>query len=292
MKIKKKHKITAIGLALFLVLCCPVAALAFDPWSNVSGYWISADGKTPIKGALKKGITITKYQNRAGEINWKEVSRGDISFAMVRLGYYNDPDPYFKVNMTGAASVGMDTGVCFYGNATTVEGARREARYVLDMVKEYRVSYPIAYDVESQELLEEGFTRSQITDQVEAFCKVIEDAGYRAVIFGTNEWLTLHMDTKRLPYDIWYSRYGLANNFENRTLWRCTDMGTVRGIEGSVCLEFVFEDYGKTYKGTGWRMINGKRYYFEDHRLIKNITMEIDGSVYSFDKDGNARMSK
>lgn len=284
---KTRHKVAALGLAVLFVIYCPMQVLAFEPWSKVGGYWISADGKTPIKEAVEKGITVTKYQNTAGEINWKMVVQDHISFAMVRLGYYKDPDPYFKENMRGAKSVGIATGVCFYGDAFNVDEAKKEARYVLDIVKEYEVAYPIAYDVESEELLKSGLTKAQITEQVGAFCKIIEDAGYKAVIFGSNDWLTQHMDTKKLPYDVWYSRYGLANSFENRTLWRCTDMGTVKGIEGNVCLEFSFEDYHKTYLGTGWRVINGKRYYFRNHKMVKNSTLKIDDTLYSFDGNGN-----
>jgi GH25 family lysozyme M1 (1,4-beta-N-acetylmuramidase) len=289
MKMNRRYKAIILVLAVLFIIQYPREVLAFEPWTNVDGDWISADGRTPIKGAVKKGITVTKYQNRAGEINWKRVAQDHISFVMVRLGYYDDPDPYFKNNMAGAESVGIETGVCFYGEAIDVEGAEAEARYVLDTVKDYRVSYPIAYDVESEELLERGLTKSQITEQVKAFCKVIEDAGYRAVIFGSNDWLTQHLDMKTLSYDVWYSRYGLANQFENRTLWRCTDSGNVGGIEGNVCLEFVFVDYGTVFSGTGWRSINGKTYYFQNYKMTKNSTLQIEGSTFYFDREGNPR---
>ena len=289
---KKKDKMIALAMAVLLGLGSPFRAFGFDPWSNVNGYWISADGKAVVKGALAKGFTITKYQNRAGDINWKEIAKSDVSFVMVSLGYYKDMDPFFKDNMSNATSVGLETGVCFYGNAVDVKGAEQEARYVLDMVKDSKVSYPIAYDVESQELLSQGLTKSQITDQVLAFCKVIEDAGYKAAVLGNNEWLTQHMETKRLAYDIWYSRYGMAHTFENRTLWRCTDNGTVPGIKGSVCLEFVFENYKETYAGTGWRTINGKTYYFRDHEMVKKAVLKIEDTMYFFDEDGNYRLTK
>ena len=149
---KKKDKMIALAMAVLLGLGSPFRAFGFDPWSNVNGYWISADGKAVVKGALAKGFTITKYQNRAGDINWKEIAKSDVSFVMVSLGYSKDMDPFFKDNMSNATSVGLETGVCFYGNAVDVKGAEQEARYVLDMVKDYKVSYPIAYDVESQEL--------------------------------------------------------------------------------------------------------------------------------------------
>lgn len=292
MKIKRRDRIAALGLAMLFSILCPLAALGFEPWSNVDGRWVAADGKSVIEGALKKGVTITKYQNRAGDIDWNRLAEENISFVMVRLGYYQELDPYFKTNMSGAEAAKLDTGVCFYSKAADVEGARQEARYVLEVVKDYRVSYPIAYDVESEVLLEKGLTKAQITEQVGAFCKVIEDAGYKAMIFGDNDWLTQHLDVKKLDYDVWYSRYGVISNFDHRTLWRCTDQGTVKGIQGNVCLEFAFEDYEKSFSGDGWRVINGKRYYFKNHWMAKDVALQIDGIVYFFDKEGNPGLRK
>ncbi len=291
MKIKKRYKIAVFGLAIILSSLFPLSVFGFEPWSNVDGKWIAADGKSVIEGALKKGVTITKYQNRSGNIDWNQLIKDNISFVMVRLGYYHDLDPYFKSNMSGSQEAKLDTGVCFYGKAVDVEGAKQEARYVLEIVKDYRISYPIAYDVESEDLLEKGLTKAQITEQVGAFCKVIEDAGYKAMIFGEHEWLTQHLDMKKLDYDVWYSCYGITNNFDNRTLWRCTDQGSVKGIEGNVCLEFAFEDYEKSFPADGWRVINGKRYYFKNHWLAKDIALQIEGVVYFFDKEGNLKLT-
>lgn len=286
MKIKMRGRLVSLALAAAFVAGMAGRSFAFTPWSNVNGQWVSSDGRTTIKGAVEKGVTITKYQNIAGEINWKQVALEDISFAMVRLGYYDDLDPYFDENMKGAESVGIKTGVCFYGDAMGVEEAREEARYVLDIIKDYKVSYPVGYDIESPELLNKKLSKQQITEQVNAFCETIEEAGYRVVVYGNNEWLTRHMEILKVPYDVWYSRYDIANNFHNRTLWRCTDKGRVSGIKGKICLEFSFEDYDDAFESTGWREINGVEYYFEDYQMVKNKTVNIEGEVYQFDKNG------
>ena len=286
MSIKAKDKIMALVMAAVVCIASPVTAWAFEPWTNVNGKWVGADGKTVIKEAVEKGITIGKYQNRAGIVNWKKLVLQDISFAMVRLGYYDDPDPYFDENMRGAQSVGIKTGVCFYGSASSIEAAKEEARYVLDIVKDYKVSYPIGYDIESSSLLELKLSKKQITEQVNAFCEVIEEAGYRVVVFGDYSWLTRHMDSRSIPYDIWYSRYGMSHQFQNRTLWRCTERASLDGIKGSVCLEFSFENYEDAFLGTGWRYINGNEYYFENYEMVKNTSMDIDGESYVFDADG------
>ena len=56
--------------------------------------------------------------------------------------------------MQEAINHGIRTGVFLYTQAMDEETAREEARFVLDKVKDYPLSYPIAYDVESQYLLD------------------------------------------------------------------------------------------------------------------------------------------
>ncbi|MDO4267665.1 MAG: GH25 family lysozyme [Eubacteriales bacterium] len=271
-----------------------------------NGQFIRANG-TAVEGALAKGVTVSKYQNRAGDIDWAAAAGDGVTFAMIRLGYFNDLDPYFAENMQNAAAAGIHTGVFFYTQALDEETARQEAEFVLDQIKDYPVSYPVAYDVESQHLLDMGRTPQEITAQVNAFCQVIADAGYRPVVYANNLWLTTYMDTTQIPYDIWYSRYETSvNEYPNRTIWQYTDAGSVAGITGDVCIEIAFADYSQLFPGTGWRLINGSWYYYKDYqkqtgwlpqggswyylkpdgRMAAGESCEIDGSVYSFGADG------
>lgn len=208
-----------------------------------NGQFIRANG-TAIEGAVAKGVTVSKYQNRAGDIDWSRAAADGVTFAMVRLGYHNDLDPYFDENMQGALAQGIHTGVFLYTQAMDEETARAEAQFVLEKIKNYPVSYPIAYDVESQYLLDMGKTPEQLAAQINAFCQVIADAGYRPIVYGNNEWLTTHIDTSKVPYDIWYARYETSvNEYPNRTIWQYTQDGQVDGITGDVCIEVAFTDY-------------------------------------------------
>lgn len=318
----RPRRFAAAGLAAVLLAAVPavlpdsyegvfrMTAEAAEEWGMENGQYVYAPGD-PIEGALAKGITVTKYQNRASEayggIDWAAAAADGISFAMIRIGYYADRDPYFSMNMEGAAANGIKTGVFFYTQALDTASAVAEAEYVLKMVRDYPVSYPVAFDVESQYLLDNGLTVQQITDNVNAFCKTISDAGYRPIVYGNNEWLTKHMDAAQIPYDIWYARYGTtANQFQNRTIWQCSDKGTVAGIAGNVTIEFAFVDYStlipadswkhiagnwyymKDYvKQTGWVSVDGKWYYLDTNgAMIHDTTMDIDGVSYTFGSDG------
>lgn len=272
-------------LAGLMAIGFAMVSLAAEPWSLVDGQFIGSDGKA-LNGVMEKGISISKYQNRAGEINWKKFLSQDITFAMIRLGYADEKDSYFDENMKNAAAHGVKTGVVFYTKALTKEKIEEEARYVLDTIKDYPVSYPVALDVESQYMMSKGLTKQQVTEQINSFCKVITDAGYSPVIYGNYELLTKSIDTSQMPYHIWYARYGAGDKFNNRTMWQATDAAKVDGVKGLVCLEFAFSDYSKLFPGTAWREINGTRYYFENYEMVKSALIDIEGTMYRFDNKG------
>ena len=304
---KWKQQSAAMLLTCTLAMAAAVPAQAAQPWSLENGQYVDASGNA-IAGALAKGITVTKYQNRATKegIDWTKVAADGVNFAMVRLGYFEDKDPYFDQNVLGATAAGLKVGAFFYTQALDTARAEEEARFVLRVVKDFPISYPIAYDVESQHLLDNGLTPQQITDNVNAFCKVIADAGYRPIVYADNNWLTNHMDSSQIPYDIWYARYGTINNYQNRTIWQCTDSGSVNGINGNVTIELSFTDYTSQIPANAWHQIDGNWYYMENYRkktgwletngtwyyldsngiLIRNTTMTIDGVAYTFDASG------
>lgn len=279
------------------------------------GAYVDAAGNV-VPGVIEKGISVSKYQNRAcegrGGIDWQRVKGSGVGFVMVRMGYHNDLDPYYHANMVGAAQAGLKTGVFFYTQALDTATAVDEANFVLSQIRDYPVAYPVAYDLESKLLLDAGLTRQQITDQAKAFCRVIARAGYRPMVYANQEWLNSHVDASQLrdetgqPYDIWYARYGTAHEYPNRTIWQCTNSGRVDGIEGDVTIEYAFADYGSLIPAEGWKMAGGEWYYVRgyqnqtgwldlgdqryylgsDGKMAHDVTMEIDGAEWVFGADG------
>jgi len=112
---KRAAACAAAAIIGAMSLFAPAAAYGAQTWSLENGQYVDASG-APITGALEKGITVTKYQNRANEngIDWSRVASDGVSFAMIRVGYYKDKDPYFDRNVTEAFANGIDTGVFFY----------------------------------------------------------------------------------------------------------------------------------------------------------------------------------
>lgn len=272
----------------------------------VNGQYVYNNG-LPVEGALEKGISVSKYQNRAGQIDWNAVKNDGISFAFVRIGYLRDLDPYFDENMRGAAASGIKLGAYIYSQAVDTFSAAQEAYFIIETLKEYPISYPVAYDVESQTILDANLSREQLAEQINTFCKIVSDAGYTPIVYGNNEWFTQHIDTSLVPYDLWYARYQTdQHNYPNRTIWQCTDAGMVSGISGNVTLELAFKDYSSVIPSDTWRLINGKWYYFENYQkqtgwlslddkwyylgtdgaMVSGTNIMVDGVNYTFDEAG------
>ncbi len=75
---------------------------------------------------------------------------------------------------------------------------------------------------------------------------------------------------------VYYNRYG--NPKAPYTPGLLTD------VDGTTVL------YGTDGKLKGWRVVDGKTYYFQNitGRMLKNETAYIDGKIYSFDENGQA----
>ncbi len=170
---------------------------------------------------------------------------------MIRAGYrgYGTEgklvtDECFERNMEGAAANGIDIGVYFFTQAITVEEAREEAQYVLDLLASYDISYPIVIDVEklSSDARANALTQAQRTEIVSAFCDAIAEAGYTPMIYGGIYSLFGMLDINQVShYKIWFAFY---NNYVyypyEVQMWQYSDKGSIPGIEGAVDLNLWF----------------------------------------------------
>lgn len=184
-----------------------------------------------------QGIDVSAYQ---GSINWDKVSQDGIKFAMIRCGYRGSTtgriiqDKRFTENLIGAREAGLDTGIYFYSLAKTTDEAVEEAVYVLQAIEDYDVTYPIAFDLE--ESTKDGMTTEERTDIVNAFCSVIEQNGYTAMVYGNRRWLARHFDMSYLTaYDTWLAEYNPSTDYKyDFRMWQYTNEGHVDGIKTNV----------------------------------------------------------
>ena len=209
------------------------------------------------KGVLssKRGIDVSVYQNN---IDWKAVKAAGVDFAMIRVGYrgYGQAgnmklDVNFKKNLEGAQAAGIDCGVYFFSQAITRPEAVEEAKFVLEAIKGYNLTYPVAFDTEYYPLDEARTNQANLTDKDRTdfaidFCETIRAAGYYPTIYASKSWLLDDMEISRLGgWDIWLAHYTNQTNFQYPyQMWQYSESGSVSGISGNkVDMNVSLKDY-------------------------------------------------
>ncbi len=199
------------------------------------------------------GIDVSVFQ---GDIDWSKVKADGIDFVMIRAGFRGygesgtlNEDEKFRENCKNALAAGINVGVYFFSQAITEAEAAQEARFVLDIISDYNITYPVAYDWETIEYDDSARTKNMTTQQItacaNAFCEVIENAGYETVIYFNRELGYFNYDLSKINnYHFWLAEYFSTPSFYyDYKIWQYTDKGRVDGIAGDVDINISLVDY-------------------------------------------------
>lgn len=215
-------------------------------------YTFDSDGVL-ITGSGTMGIDVSKHN---GTIDWNAVKNSGVSYVIIRCGYrgYTQGslviDPKFEQNIKGATSAGLKVGVYFFSQAVDEVEAVEEASFVLDAVKNYKISYPIFLDVEYSGAAgnrgrADGLSKSARTAVCKAFCETIRSGGYTAGVYANKTWLESMIDPGQLgSYKIWLAQYAATPTYAGRyDLWQYKCTGKVSGISGNVDMNLSYLGY-------------------------------------------------
>lgn len=253
-----------------------------NAWKKVNGVYQMPDGSA-IQNVLARGIDVSRWQ---GEINWSQVAADDVSFVMLGTRSKGAVDPYFHRNIQQASAAGVKVGVYIYSLAVTVEMAEAEADFVLDLIHDYPVSYPVAFDMEDS--TQGNLSKEELAAIANAFCKKISDSGYYPIIYANENWLKNKLDMSLMDYPVWVARYSARPSYQNPVMWQATSTGSVKGINGNVDIDFQFKDFSGQIPANTWRTINGKRYYYSNYAKQKNAWAQDSSDWYYMGSEGLA----
>ncbi len=209
-------------------------------------YTFGADGALISGGVL--GIDVSKWNST---IDWKAVKNSGVSFVIIRVGYRGSTkgqlieDPKFTTNIKGAINAGLKVGVYFFTQAVDEVEAVYEASYVIDKIKNYKISYPVFLDVEASGGRGDKISADTRTKVCKAFCQTIQNAGYTAGVYANKTWLSEKMDASQLSsYKIWLAQYAATPTYDGKyDIWQYKSTGTVSGISGNVDLNLSYMGY-------------------------------------------------
>lgn len=215
--------------------------------------------KVPI---YDKVVDISVHQT-PGAIDYDKLARsidGAILRASIRnKDLVNRKDTaverhYYELNKRG-----VPLGFYHYSRAITEEEAIAEANFVLNIVKNKKVSLPIYIDIEDHDRQLKS-TKNQISKVADAFCKAIRRNGYVAGIYSypwfADEYLTKEV---RDNNEFWIAEWKKDQKYPNYNKshydsWQYSSKGGVAGYKYDIDKNVLYRDYplimtGKSYKG-------------------------------------------
>ena len=162
----------------------------------------------------KFGIDISKWQ---GDFNISTaVTNEGVEFAILKIGGGDDglyKDKQFDSNYSKCEKAGLPKGCYFFGKALDVATAKKEAEYLITLLKGKKFEYPVFYDVEGSMVTKTD--KATLTSIVKTFCSLIEDAGYWAGIYSSASYYNSNMNDSELKS---YSHWVAAWNKSKPTL--------------------------------------------------------------------------
>ena len=201
------------------------------------------------------GIDVSVWQE---DIDWEKVAASGVKFVMIRMAYRGwGPDARLRIDprgeehLQGALAAGLKVGVYIYSQATNVEEAVEEARYLLELLDGRPLDMPVVFDWEVP--TETSYPRTKnvkaktIHACAMAFSAEIQAAGYQPMVyFNQRQGSTKYnlAELRAAGVELWLAMYEKAMTYEYRVqMWQYTETGKVPGIEGKVDINIYFPNY-------------------------------------------------
>lgn len=227
--------------------------------SPVKSILLSSDVEMVAKECT--GIDVSKYQ---GVINWKKVADSGVEFAIIRVGFRTSDtgeiieDVYARYNLQEACANGIKVGAYFFSTAVNEQEAEEEAEWVNELIKQYEITYPVAYNCEGYhtEGSRQAFlSNEERTDIAVAFLNRIYDFGYTPMFYasktemtGNQDWNMDAIENRFLVWMSWYSEAAYSQNQKpdydgDYAIWQYTGQGSMNGIKNTVDQNVAYIGY-------------------------------------------------
>ena len=191
------------------------------------------------------GIDVSHWQ---GNIDFEKVKNAGVEFVFIRVGsqrgiggeYYVDSK--FEQNIKGFQKVGIPVGIYFYSYANSKSTAKREAKWVIEQIKPYKIDLPVVFDWESWSFFQE-FEKSfySLTEIANTYLNEVENSGYKGMLYSSKYYLeNVWFKTK---YPVWLAHYTEKTNYQGEySYWQLCSNGRIDGISGNVDVNVMYLD--------------------------------------------------
>jgi len=217
-----------------------------NPLRTHDFYW-KGDYLSCVATPTVLGIDVSFWQ---GTVDWQKVKEAGISFVMIRAGWRGSDqgilamDECAQANYAGASAAGIQVGAYFFSQAISPQEAVAEAKYLLKIVRNWKIDMPLVFDWEyiSDTARTANVTPRTLTDCAKAFCDTVAAAGYKPMVyFNTDQSFHDYYLRELTDYDFWLAQYSDTLDYPYKVdMWQYTQTGSVPGISGNVDINLYF----------------------------------------------------
>ena len=237
---------------------------------------------------MKRGIDISEWQDELSDLSWNKIKNDGIEFVIIRCGYtgygkskVKRVDKFFENNYNNAKKHGIPVGVYYYSCATSIEEAREEANFVLDIIKGKKFEYPIVIDTEDDHDInntsnsnksQASIGKRTLTPIIKTFCDILEEKNYYVSIYASTYWFENNLILDDLQdYDKWIAQWSNSVSVDYEYgIWQYSSTGRVDGIVGNVDMNYSYLDYPSIMS------INGLNGYVKENIIDEPLEDVID----------------
>lgn len=171
------------------------------------------------------GCDVSRWQ---GNIDWETAKDRGVSFTIIRAcarGLSEDTifdDIKAGENIRGAGNQGIMVGLYCFSQATSVEEAYEEADRLIQWADSYKayINLPLVMDFEygdghTGRLADANLSKAAATGVINAFCRRVREAGYKAMVYANKDMLIHDMYVEDIVEDgneIWLARWAQDYN--------------------------------------------------------------------------------
>lgn len=188
------------------------------------------------------GIDVSRWQEN---IDYDQIKANGVEFVIMRVGFQEGfggksvLDSYFLKNITGAIEANIPIGVYYYSYATSIEEAKEQALWVLDQIKDYKISLPIAFDWESwSKFMTLNLSLHNFNEIAKVFIETINNNNYVGMNYSSKYYLENIWNLD--DYPTWLAHYTKNTNYQKDYLfWQLCNDGIIPGINSPVDINIM-----------------------------------------------------
>ncbi len=196
------------------------------------------------------GVDVSDHQ---GVIDWNAVAADGIDFAMVRVGNrgYTEgtlyADERYAENIDNATSAGLDVGAYFFSQAVSVEEAREEADFVLELLAGRLWRFPWCTTTSPYPTpgpREQPRSRDAHGQRAGVLRALGAGAATPRSIYGNSGDMARYNRADLGEHPVWFAEYDAAEPHGqfDFVMWQYTNAGTVNGISTAVDLNLLLTE--------------------------------------------------